>query len=209
MLGAVFSVLTFVVKGPVGYFAGALSAWLRAWPRVLVGMHRTSGAVLVALGVRLAFERRGNGAGADFLVGDRDHRRPRARRGRPERQQGLERRASPVRRPRLVAPRCGEAAAAPPQRSPHDARGRVIIKAQQHRSLEMNRAEALERLQALVQRRSRAEAAQTHAADARVEAAPPGEQGQARRIKALRERSSTSGSADAARGGTRPTRPPP
>ena len=59
MLGAVFSVLTFVVKGPVGYFAGALSAWLRARPRVLVGMHRTSGAVLVALGVRLAFERRG------------------------------------------------------------------------------------------------------------------------------------------------------
>ena len=27
--------------------------------RVLVGMHRTSGAVLVALGVRLALERRG------------------------------------------------------------------------------------------------------------------------------------------------------
>ena len=59
ILGAVFSLLTFLVKGPVGYFAGALSAWLRARPRVLVGMHRTSGAVLVALGVRLAFERRG------------------------------------------------------------------------------------------------------------------------------------------------------
>ena len=58
MLGAVFSVLTFVVKGPVGYCAGALSAGLRARPRVLVGMHRSSGAVLVALGVRLAFERR-------------------------------------------------------------------------------------------------------------------------------------------------------
>ena len=59
MLGAAFSALTFLVKGPVGWFAGALSAWLRARPRVLVGMHRTSGAVLVALGVRLAFERRG------------------------------------------------------------------------------------------------------------------------------------------------------
>ena len=59
ILGAVFSLLTFLVKGPVGYFAGALSAWLRARPRVLVGMHRTSGAVLVALGVRLALERRG------------------------------------------------------------------------------------------------------------------------------------------------------
>jgi threonine/homoserine/homoserine lactone efflux protein len=59
MLGAAFAALTFLVKGPVGWFAGALSAWLRARPRVLVGMHRTSGAVLVALGVRLAFERRG------------------------------------------------------------------------------------------------------------------------------------------------------
>jgi threonine/homoserine/homoserine lactone efflux protein len=46
------------VKGPVGYFAGALSGWLRARPRVIVGMHRTSGAILIALGVRLAFERR-------------------------------------------------------------------------------------------------------------------------------------------------------
>jgi len=59
MLGAVFAALTFLVKGPVGWFAGALSAWLRARPRVLVGLHRTSGAVLIALGVRLAFERRG------------------------------------------------------------------------------------------------------------------------------------------------------
>jgi threonine/homoserine/homoserine lactone efflux protein len=58
-LGATFAALTFLVKGPVGYFAGALSAWLRARPRVLVGMHRTSGAILVALGLRLAFERRG------------------------------------------------------------------------------------------------------------------------------------------------------
>jgi threonine/homoserine/homoserine lactone efflux protein len=47
-----------LVKGPAGYFAGALSAWLRARPRVLVGMHRTSGAILIALGLRLAFERR-------------------------------------------------------------------------------------------------------------------------------------------------------
>lgn len=57
-LGAAFAALTFLVKGPVGYFAGALSGWLRARPKVLVGMHRTSGAVLIALGVRLAFERR-------------------------------------------------------------------------------------------------------------------------------------------------------
>ncbi len=57
-LGAAFAALTFLVKGPVGYFAGALADWLRARPKVLLGMRRTSGAVLIALGVRLAFERR-------------------------------------------------------------------------------------------------------------------------------------------------------
>lgn len=57
LLGVAFSLLTFLVKGPVGYFAGILSAWLRARPRVLVWMHRTSGAVLISLGVKLAFER--------------------------------------------------------------------------------------------------------------------------------------------------------
>jgi threonine/homoserine/homoserine lactone efflux protein len=57
-LGAAYAVMGFLVKGPIGYFAGALSGWLRARPRVLVAMNRTSGAVLVALGVKLAFERR-------------------------------------------------------------------------------------------------------------------------------------------------------
>ncbi|WP_437830870.1 hypothetical protein [Sorangium sp. So ce1153] len=46
------------MKGLVGYFAGALSGWLRARPRVLTGVYRTSGAVMVGLGVRLALERR-------------------------------------------------------------------------------------------------------------------------------------------------------
>ena len=57
-LGLLFAALTFVVKGPVGYFAGTLSGWLRARPGVLAWLYRSSGAVLVALGVRLAFERR-------------------------------------------------------------------------------------------------------------------------------------------------------
>lgn len=58
MLGLVFAGLTFLVKGPVGLFAGLLSAWLRARPGVLVWIHRASGTILVALGVKLAFERR-------------------------------------------------------------------------------------------------------------------------------------------------------
>jgi threonine/homoserine/homoserine lactone efflux protein len=57
-LGLVFAALTFLVKGPVGYFAGRLSGWLRARPDALVWIYRSSGAVLIGLGIKLAFERR-------------------------------------------------------------------------------------------------------------------------------------------------------
>jgi threonine/homoserine/homoserine lactone efflux protein len=57
-LGLLFAALTFLVKGPVGYFAGLLSGWLRSRPSFLTWLYRSSGAVLVALGVKLAFERR-------------------------------------------------------------------------------------------------------------------------------------------------------
>jgi len=57
-LGLLFAALTFLIKGPVGLFAGLLSGWLRSRPQVLVWIYRSSGAVLVGLGVKLAFERR-------------------------------------------------------------------------------------------------------------------------------------------------------
>jgi threonine/homoserine/homoserine lactone efflux protein len=57
-LGLLFAALTFAVKGPVGWFAGRLSAWLRARPAVLLWIHRGSGAILLGLGLRLALERR-------------------------------------------------------------------------------------------------------------------------------------------------------
>ena len=57
-LGTAFAALTFLVKGPVGLFAGTLSGWLRTRPGVLTWVYRSSGAVLVGLGVRLALERR-------------------------------------------------------------------------------------------------------------------------------------------------------
>ena len=57
-LGLSFAALTFVVKAPVGLFAGALSGWLRRRPSVLVWLYRSNGAVLLGLGVRLALERR-------------------------------------------------------------------------------------------------------------------------------------------------------
>lgn len=58
VLGLAFAGLTFVVKGPVGLGAGLLSAWLRARPAALRWLYRTSGAVLIGLGLRLAFDRR-------------------------------------------------------------------------------------------------------------------------------------------------------
>jgi threonine/homoserine/homoserine lactone efflux protein len=58
VLGLAFALLTFLVKAPVGLFAGLLSGWLRARPGVLTWIHRTSGAILVALGLKLAFEHR-------------------------------------------------------------------------------------------------------------------------------------------------------
>ena len=57
-LGLAFAALTFVVKAPIGWSAGALSAWLRARPAVLRWLFRGSGAILVGLSVRLALERR-------------------------------------------------------------------------------------------------------------------------------------------------------
>jgi threonine/homoserine/homoserine lactone efflux protein len=58
VLGLVFAGLTFLVKGPVGLGAGLLSGWLREHPNSLKWIYRSSGLVLVSLGIKLAFERR-------------------------------------------------------------------------------------------------------------------------------------------------------
>jgi threonine/homoserine/homoserine lactone efflux protein len=58
VLGLAFAGLTFLVKGPVGLGAGLLSSWLRSRPQVLTWLYRTSGMVLLGLGIKLAFERR-------------------------------------------------------------------------------------------------------------------------------------------------------
>lgn len=58
VLGLAFAGLTFLIKAPVGIFAGRLSHWLRSRTGVLTWVFRSSGAILFALGVRLAFERR-------------------------------------------------------------------------------------------------------------------------------------------------------
>jgi threonine/homoserine/homoserine lactone efflux protein len=56
-LGLAFAALTFLIKAPIGLSAGALSGWLRARPAALRWLFRSSGAILIGLGVRLALER--------------------------------------------------------------------------------------------------------------------------------------------------------
>lgn len=58
VLGVLFAVLTFLIKGPVAVFAGSLSAWFRSRPAALVWLHRCSGVIMVGLAVRLALARR-------------------------------------------------------------------------------------------------------------------------------------------------------
>lgn len=58
VLGVAFAVLTFLVKAPVGFFAGTLSNWFRAHSNALAWVYRTSGTALIGLGLSLALEER-------------------------------------------------------------------------------------------------------------------------------------------------------
>lgn len=57
-LGISFSFLTFLVKAPIGFFAGIASVWIRSKPIVVKLINRVSGTVLIGLGAKLAFEQR-------------------------------------------------------------------------------------------------------------------------------------------------------
>ena len=58
ILGTTFAVVTFMIKGPIGYISGILSFWIKARPVVLKWIHKTSGVILIGLGLKLAFEKR-------------------------------------------------------------------------------------------------------------------------------------------------------
>lgn len=60
LLGVAFAAMTFMIKGPVGVFAGQVSSWLRARPAALGRLTRCSGLVRVGLAARLALARRGD-----------------------------------------------------------------------------------------------------------------------------------------------------
>ncbi len=58
ILGVTFALLTFIIKGPIGYISGMLSDWIQTRPSVLKYVHRTSGVILIGLGLKLALEKR-------------------------------------------------------------------------------------------------------------------------------------------------------
>ena len=57
-LGASFAALTFLVKAPIGYFAGLASEWIKTRPLVITAINRVSGTMLIGLGAKLALEQR-------------------------------------------------------------------------------------------------------------------------------------------------------
>lgn len=58
VLGALFALLTFFIKGPVALFAGRLSSWFQARPQALLWLYRSSGLVMLGLAVKLVLSRR-------------------------------------------------------------------------------------------------------------------------------------------------------
>lgn len=54
VLGTTFAVITFLLKAPIGVLSGMLSSWIKARPIVLNYIHKTSGTILVVLGLKLA-----------------------------------------------------------------------------------------------------------------------------------------------------------
>jgi len=58
VLGLTYAAMAFMVKAPVALFSGWLSGWLRSRPGALLWAHRSSGALLVGLGLKLALEQR-------------------------------------------------------------------------------------------------------------------------------------------------------
>ena len=58
VLGISFSIITFFVKGPVGYIGGSLSSYIQNRPSILSKIYKTSGIIFLGLGLKLAFEKR-------------------------------------------------------------------------------------------------------------------------------------------------------
>jgi len=58
ILGFTFATLTFLIKAPIGFISGLLSFWIKTRPIILHYIHRTSGLILIGLGLKLALSER-------------------------------------------------------------------------------------------------------------------------------------------------------
>ncbi|QDF29300.1 LysE family translocator [Halarcobacter anaerophilus] len=58
ILGITFALLTFFIKSTIGFISGLLSFWIKAKPIVLKYINKTSGVILILLGLKLATEQR-------------------------------------------------------------------------------------------------------------------------------------------------------
>lgn len=58
ILGFSFALLTFFIKAPLGYLSGMLCAWIKTRQCVLNYIYKTSGLILIGLGIKLAFSDR-------------------------------------------------------------------------------------------------------------------------------------------------------
>jgi len=58
LLGLTFAILTLLLKASIGFISGLLSFWIKERPTVLKYMHKTSGAILIGLGLKLATEQK-------------------------------------------------------------------------------------------------------------------------------------------------------
>lgn len=57
-LGLGFSVLSLLIKVPIGYIAGMASGWMSTRPQAIININRFTGTILIALGAKLALESR-------------------------------------------------------------------------------------------------------------------------------------------------------
>jgi threonine/homoserine/homoserine lactone efflux protein len=58
ILGITYAVLAFFVKAPIGFISGTLSFWIQLRPMVFQYINKTSGLILIGLGIKLATQQR-------------------------------------------------------------------------------------------------------------------------------------------------------
>ena len=58
ILGITYAILAFFIKAPIGFISGVLSLWIKSRPMVLRYINKTSGVILIGLGLKLATQER-------------------------------------------------------------------------------------------------------------------------------------------------------